>query len=95
MAAYIMLSRLTDDGAETIKEQPERIKAVDSEIEAMGVRVVAQYAVMGPYDFVTIVEASDPMDVMRVSAEIAARGSTRIQTLAAVPIDDFIARFKG
>ncbi len=94
MATYILLSRLTDEGAKTIREHPERIKAVDSEIESMGVRVKAQYAVLGPYDFVSIVEAPDHINVMRVSAEIAARGRTRIQTLAAVPVDEFITGFK-
>jgi uncharacterized protein with GYD domain len=94
MATYIMLSRLTDKGAETVKENPARIKAVDQELAALGVKVVAQYAVLGPYDFVSIIEAPDNMAVARVSAELASRGSVRIQTLVAVPIDEFIAKFK-
>jgi uncharacterized protein with GYD domain len=94
MATYIMLSRLTDKGAETVKSNPTRIKAVDEELAALGVKVVAQYAVLGPYDFVNIIEAPDNMTVARVSAELASRGSVRIQTLVAVPIDEFIAKFK-
>jgi uncharacterized protein with GYD domain len=94
MATYIMLSRLTDKGAETVKSNPTRIKAVDQELAALGVKVVAQYAVLGPYDFVNIIEAPDNMAVARVSAELASRGSVRIQTLVAVPIDEFIAKFK-
>jgi uncharacterized protein with GYD domain len=94
MATYIMLSRLTDKGAETVKDKPERIKAVDKEIEALGVKVLAQYAVLGPYDFVSIIEAPDNMTVVRVSAELSSRGSVRIQTLPAEPIDAFIAKFK-
>jgi uncharacterized protein with GYD domain len=94
MATYIMLSRLTDKGAETVKANPARIKAVAREIEAFGVRVVAQYAVLGPYDFVTIIEAPDNMTVSRVSMEIGSRGSVKIETLPAIPIDDFIAEFK-
>jgi uncharacterized protein with GYD domain len=93
MATYIMLSRLTDSGAETIKENPARIEAVDKELEAYGVKVVAQYAVLGPYDFVSILEAPDNMTIARVSAELASRGSVRIQTLPAVPVADFIAGF--
>lgn len=93
MATYVMLSTLTDEGAKTIKQNPGRIKEVNREIEALGVKVVAQYAVLGPYDFVNIVEAPDNETVTRVSAELASRGSVKIQTLAAIPIDDFIARF--
>jgi uncharacterized protein with GYD domain len=94
MATYIMLSRLTDKGSETVRENPGRIKAVDQELESFGVRVMAQYAVLGPYDFVTIVEAPDNMTVSRASTELAARGSVKIETLPAIPIDDFIAKFK-
>jgi uncharacterized protein with GYD domain len=94
MATYIMLTRLTDKGAETIKTTPERIQAVDKELEAFGVKVVAQYAVLGPFDFISVIEAPDNMTVARVSAELAARGTVRIQTLPAVPIAEFIAGFK-
>ena len=94
MGTYIMLSVLTDEGAKTIKENPGRIKEVNKEIEALGVKVRDQYAVLGPYDFVNIVEAPDNETVARVSAELASRGSIKIQTLAAIPIDDFIAKFK-
>ena len=94
MATYILLSTLTDEGAKTIKNNPGRIKEVNKEIEALGVTVKDQYAVLGTIDFVNIVEAPDNETVARVSAELSARGSVRIQTLAAIPIDDFIATFK-
>jgi uncharacterized protein with GYD domain len=94
MATYIMLTRLTDKGAETIKENPTRIQAVDKEMEKFGAKVVAQYAVLGPFDFVTVIEAPDNMTVARVSAELAARGTVRIQTLPAVQINEFIAKFR-
>ena len=94
MATFILLSTLTDDGAQTIKEEPERIKAVNQEIERMGVRVISQWAVLGPYDFVNVVEADDNLAVARVSAELAARGSVKMMTLPAIPIDDFIAGLK-
>jgi len=94
MPTYIMLSTLTDEGAKTIKSNPARIKEVNKEMEALGVTVKAQYAVLGPYDFVNIVEAPDNETVARVSAELASRGSVKIQTLAAIPIDDFIATFQ-
>ena len=94
MATYIMLSTLTDEGAKTIKERPGRIKEVNQEIEALGVKVVAQYAVLGLYDFVNIVEAPDNETVARVSIELGSRGSIKIQTLAAISIDEFIAKLE-
>ena len=94
MGTYIMLSTLTDEGAQTIKANPERIKEVNREIEAMGVKVATQYAVLGPYDFVNIVEAPDNETVARVAVELGSRGSVKIMTLAAIAIDEFIGRLK-
>ena len=59
MAYYLMLSSLTDEGAKTVKNKPERIKEVNAEVEAMGVKILSQYALVGPYDFVSILEAPD------------------------------------
>ena len=94
MATYILLSSLTDEGAETIKKRPGRIREVNKEVEALGAKIVAQYALLGPYDFLTIVEAPDNETVVRVSLELGARGSVKITTLAAIPIDDFIKGIK-
>ena len=94
MATYIFLSNLTDEGAKTIKKNPNRIKEVDEELTALGVKVLSQYAVLGPYDFITIVEGPDNETIAQVSAEMSSRGSVKIQTLSAIPIDDFIASFK-
>lgn len=94
MPTYIMLSTLTEGGAETLRSRPERVREVNREVEGMGVRVLQQYAVLGPYDFVNVVEAPDNDTVARVSVELAARGSVRIMTLPAIPIDDFIARLR-
>jgi len=90
MPTYILLSSLTDEGAKTIKSNPGRIKQVNAELEKLGVRVTAQYATLGPYDFVNVVEAADNTAIARVSAELASRGSIKITTLPAIPIDDFI-----
>ncbi len=94
MNTYIMLSRLTDEGASTIKDNPDRIREVNLELEALGVKVLLQYATLGQYDFVNIVQAPDNETVAMVSAELSSRGSVRVQTLTAIPIDDFIAKFK-
>ncbi|MDI6772411.1 MAG: GYD domain-containing protein [bacterium] len=94
MGAYLMLSNLTDEGAETIKKNPARIKEVNKEVEAWGAKILAQYAVLGPFDFVTILEAPSSEVVARVSIELGARGSVKIMTLPMIPIDTFIASMK-
>ena len=94
MSTYILLSSLTDDGAEKITKHPERIQEVNQELEGMGVKVTAQYAVLGPYDFVNVVEAPDNQTIARVSVQMSARGSVKITTLAAMPIEEFIASLK-
>ena len=94
MAVYVLLSTLTEEGSRTIKKNPGRIKEVNKELAGMGVKVVAQYATLGPYDFVNVVEAPDNKTIARVSAELGSRGSIRIMTLATIPIDDFIDSLK-
>jgi uncharacterized protein with GYD domain len=94
MATYILLSNLTDEGAKTIKNNPGRIKEVNAELEKLGVKVTAQYATLGAYDFVNVVDAPDNLTIARVSAELGARGSVKITTLPAIAIDDFIRSFK-
>lgn len=95
MAKYIMLSTLTDEGRKTIKMKPERIKEVNKEIEKMGVKVLSQYAVLGPYDFVNIVEAPDNETISRVSIELGSRGTVQLMTLAAIPVDEFTNKLKS
>lgn len=94
MPTYILLSTLTDEGAATLKYKPDRLKEVNQEISALGATVKQQFAVLGPYDFVNVVEAPDNATIARVSIELASRGSVRILTLPAVPIDDFIESMK-
>lgn len=91
---YILLSSLTDEGWKTIKEKPERIKEVNKELQGYGVRVISQYAVLGPYDFVNIVEAPNNETVAKVSIELGSRGTIKILSMAAIPIDEFINSIK-
>ena len=90
MATYIMLSTLGPEGAATVKDNPERIKAVNDEVEAMGVKVLQQYALLGPYDFCNILEAPDEKTMARVAITLGARGTLKSLTLTAIPIDEFI-----
>jgi len=95
MATYIMLSTLTDEGRKTLKERPQRLKAVNKEVEAMGARVVSQYAVLGGYDFVNIIEAPTNEVMSRVSIELGARGTIKVTTFPAMSIDAFIEMLEG
>jgi len=90
MATYVMLTTLTDEGRKTIKENPQRIKGVNKEVEAMGVKIVAQYALLGPYDFVNILEAPDNIAVSRVAMELGSRGTLQTMSMAAMTLDEFI-----
>ena len=91
MPTYVMLSTLTPDGVQTIKANPERIREVNREVEQLGATVKAQWATLGQFDFVNVIEAPDEKTIARVSMELGARGTARYETLMAIPIDEFIA----
>jgi len=94
MAIYILLSTLTDEGRKTVKSKPDRIKEVNKEIEGMGAKVLGQYAVLGMYDFINIVEAPNNETMARISVGLGARGTIQMMTLPAIAIDDFIKTLK-
>ncbi len=95
MATYVMLSSLTPEGSKTLHARPERLEEVNREIEDFGCKIVGQYAVLGPYDFVTIVEAPDNETVAHLSVDLASRGTVKIQTLPASPISDLLKKLEG
>ncbi len=90
MAKYVVISSLTDEGAKTLKGNPQRIKAVNEELEKMGVKVLEQFAVLGDFDFLNIVEAPDNATIAGAMADFASRGSIKTKTFPIIPIDDFI-----
>jgi uncharacterized protein with GYD domain len=91
MATYILLSSLTSDGIQTVKKNPKRIREVNDEIEQLGGTVKAQWATLGQYDFVNVVEVPNEQVMARISLELGGRGTVRFETMTAIPIDDFIA----
>ncbi len=91
MPTYVMLSTLTPEGVQTIKNNPSRIKEVNKEIEQLGATVKAQWAVLGRFDFVNVIEAPDEQAMARISLELGSRGTARYESLAAIPMDDFIS----
>lgn len=90
MKTFIMLSTLSPEGVQTIKNNPSRIKEVNKEIEALGAKVIDQWATLGRFDFVNVVEAPDEKTIAKVSLELGSRGTATYETLAAVPVDEFI-----
>ena len=94
MPSYVILSKLTDEGRKTIRHKPERIVEVNKEMEALGIKVKDQFAVLGPYDFVNIVEAPDNNSIMKMSMELGSRGSVQLLTLPAISADDFAKLLK-
>jgi uncharacterized protein with GYD domain len=88
---YIMLAQLSSDGVQTVKNNPNRIKEVNKEVEQLGATVKAQWATIGQYDFVSVVEVPDEKTMARVSLELGSRGTSRYESMTAIPIDDFIA----
>jgi len=84
-----VLSRLTEDGAKTVRERPQRILEVNKELETMGVRVLEQYAVLGEYDFVSIVEAESNSVLAKAMLELVSRGTIRTISMPAIPVEDF------
>ena len=80
MPTYIMLSTLTDEGRKTLKARPDRLKSVNDEVEDMGARVRAQYAVLGGYDFVNVIDAPSNEVMARISMELGSRGTIKIST---------------
>jgi len=90
MPIYIMLSSLSTQGVQTLKANPERLREVNHDVEELGARVLHQWATLGEFDFVSVVEAPDTATVARVAVSLGARGSTRIETLPALTVDEFI-----
>ncbi len=94
MPIYVMLTSLTDEGRKTIKQNPQRINEVNKEVEKMGVKILAQYALLGQYDFINVLDAPSNSALAKVAMELGARGTLQTMTMAAMTLDDFIASMK-
>jgi len=94
MAVYIMLTTLTDEGRRTVKNDPDRIKEVNKEVEDMGGKVLTQYAILGQYDFVNIIEAAGNTTISKIAMELSSRGTLQTLTMAAIPVEELIASWK-
>jgi len=90
MAIYVMFTTLTDEGRRTLKENPKRLLEVNKEVEAMGVKILAQYALLGAYDFINILEAAGNTTITKLALELGSRGTLQTMTMAAIPIEEII-----
>jgi uncharacterized protein with GYD domain len=91
MPIYILLTTLTAQGVQTLRSNPERLREVNRDVEELGAKVLHQWATLGPFDFVSVVEAADAATISKVSIALGARGSAKLQTVTALPIEEFLA----
>jgi uncharacterized protein with GYD domain len=90
MPLYLMLTTLTEKGVQTLNANPARLREVNGDIEELGARIVHQWAAIGVYDFVNVVEAPDDLTLARISVRLGARGSVRFESLPLIPVDDLL-----
>jgi len=95
MPKYLMFTTLGPDGAATLREKPERLKEVNAEVQALGVRVLEQFVLLGPYDFCNILEAPDEKVMARVALILGSRGTVKTLTMTAIDVDDYIAELRA
>ena len=95
MPLFVMLSTLGPDGSARLTENPERLREVSAEVEAMGVKVLHQYALLGNWDFLNVLEAPDELTMMCVASTLAARGTVKTLTMAAADVEDLIGKLKS
>jgi uncharacterized protein with GYD domain len=94
MGKYVMLTNLTDEGRKTLLTKPERLQEVNKEVESMGAKVLAQYAVFGPYDFVNVLDVPNDKDMARITCVLGSRGTMQTLTMSAMAVDEFIKSLK-
>lgn len=95
MGIYVLLTTLTPEGRQTLHKNPDRLVEVNKEIEQFGCNIVAQYAVLGCYDFVSVVEAPDNETAAHLSVDLGSRGTVNVMTMPAMQVHDFLAKLKG
>ena len=95
MPKYLMLSQLSEQGLQTLRANPERVREVNKDVEELGAKVLHQWAALGEYDFVNVVEAPDELTMANLSVKLGARGSVKFQTLTLIPVDELLATLES
>jgi uncharacterized protein with GYD domain len=91
MPLYLMLTTLTEKGVQTLNSNPARLREVNRDVEELGARILHQWACLGEYDFVNIVDAPDDLTLMKLSVRLGARGSVKFESLPLVPVEDVLS----
>lgn len=94
MSIYVVFSRLTDEGRKSLKHKPERLKEVNEEVSRMGAKLLHQYALLGEWDFLNVIEAPDHGTIAKVLVEIGSRGTVETSSTVAMPVDEFLEKLK-
>src|SRR5271157_2438243 len=94
MPVYVMLTTLTDAGCKAIQEDPEKLREINKEVEFMGAKIKDQFALLGQYDFLYVLEAPNNEAIAKLAIRLSARGTTQTLTLAAIDIEDLIQALK-
>jgi uncharacterized protein with GYD domain len=92
---YCLLTTLTSEGRKSVKKNPGRIWEVNKEIESMGAKILAQYKLLGPYDFVNLLEAENARVISRVVIEICSRGTLEPMLMGAITVEDFVKEIQS
>ena len=95
MPIYLMLTTLTAQGVQTLKANPNRLREVNRDVEELGATVLHQWATIGEYDFVNIVEAPDAATIAKISLALGARGSAKLQSLELLDLDTLMAALES
>jgi uncharacterized protein with GYD domain len=90
MPYYVMLTTLTDHGRKTLMTNPGRVWEVNREVEEMGARILVQYSLLGPYDFLNVLEAPNNTVIARVAAQLGSRGTLQPLTMSAITVEDLV-----
>jgi uncharacterized protein with GYD domain len=80
MASYVMLMKLTEKGARSVKEIPARVAEGMKAWEAMGGKTLSFHVTMGPYDYVAVGEA--PSDEVAAAYALALAAQGNVTTLS-------------
>jgi uncharacterized protein with GYD domain len=91
MPKYLMLSTLSEQGLQTLRANPDRVREVNKDVEEMGAKVLHQWFALGPHDFVNVVEAPDAAAIAKVSIALGARGSVHTESYEMLEVDDLLA----
>ena len=94
MPLYFLLGTMTSTGQKLLHDNHDLVVEATRNIAVDGAEIMGQYAVLGRYDYLMMVEADDNGAVARLSLEMGVRAGLHMETLPAIAIgflDDRLA----